>query len=62
LCLFAADVSFYGGGGLVTAMLGSQSGTRSARLPFLTLLLGNWAAEHWLLNSFQRSATIILND
>lgn len=44
------------------AMLGSQPGARAARLPVLALLLGNWASEHWLLNTFQRLAALLLND
>jgi hypothetical protein len=43
-------------------MLGSQPGARAARLPVLALLLGNWATEHWLLNTFQRSAAPSLID
>ena len=43
----------------MTALLGSQPGARAARLPILALLLGNWAAEHWLLSRFQRSTTSI---
>lgn len=62
LSVLAADVAFYGGGGLVIAMLGSQPGARAARLPVLALLLGNWASEHWLLNTFQRLAALLLND
>ncbi len=54
LCCRAADVAFYGGSGAVIAMLGSQPSARAARLPLAALLLCNWAAEHWLLNTFER--------
>ena len=36
------------------AMLGSQPSARAARLPLVALLFCNWAAEHWLLNKFER--------
>jgi hypothetical protein len=62
LCLLAADVAFYGGGGLVTAVLGSQPGARAACMSVLAPLLGNWAAEHGLLNTLHRSAAVLLND
>ena len=41
------------------AVLGSQPSTRAARLPIAALLLCNWAAEHWLLNRFERCASYL---